>query len=140
MSSYTTAFLGLAALVSVVVGCASTRDPAEPPDWIGTVPSADEHLYAVGNYHGALYREDNRKHAVNAARGLLAENLKSRVRQSSRQTDFGSGGSATKTETLVDTDYVLKNAEEIASWTDISGRISTRGTVWVLMRVRRLAD
>jgi hypothetical protein len=140
MSPREPAILLGAVLASFVVACSTMQDPAEPPAWIDVLPNEDEHLYAVGNYYGALYREDNRKHAVNSARGMLAENLKSRVRQSSKQTDFGSGGSKTKTETLVDTDYVLKNAEEIASWTDISGRMSTRGTVWVLMRVRRMPD
>ncbi|MHC4472103.1 MAG: hypothetical protein ACYTDY_10330 [Planctomycetota bacterium] len=129
--------LGLVLLASCAVTCSTTRDPSVPPDWIENIPLESEYVYAVGSYHGALYREDNRKHAVKDARGALAQNLKARIRSTSKQKDFTSSG-RTSTETRVDTDYVVKNSEEVASWTDIVGRISTRGTVWILMRVRRL--
>ncbi|HLU37766.1 MAG TPA: hypothetical protein VK081_00170, partial [Planctomycetota bacterium] len=68
--------------------------------------------------------------------GMLARNLQSRVVNLTnvRETE---ATSAITSETLVSSDYVLQNAELVATWIDREGHTGRPGTVWVMMRIPR---
>jgi hypothetical protein len=117
-----------------LLGCASTT--YDPPAWINDPPIEDGFIYGIGSYVGALHPEDNQGYAVEQARGMLSRNLSSRVVNSVvvRETNAESSLSS---DTLVSSEYVLKNSELVSSWVDYGGTTGRRGTVWVLMRIGR---
>ena len=126
--------LAAVALVLCSPGCASFGGGAPAPDWIDDPPVHDTFLYAVESYVGALHPEDNQMRAMDRARESLARGLRARVRGTNylEQDDFSS---VSETTVLVDSDTVLELSELVDQWVDRSGRVSKRGTVWVLMRV-----
>lgn len=126
--------LAIPLLGITLLGCASTA--YDPPAWIRTLPTEPEYLYGIGSYVGALHPEDNQGYAIEQARGMLSRNLASRVVNSVtvRETNSESTGTS---ETLVSSDFVLKNSELVSTWVDYGGYTGRRGTVWVLMRIGR---
>lgn len=118
--------------VAAVAACASTE--FDPPAWISNPPLDTDYLYGIGSYVGALHPEDNQGYAMEQARAMLSRSLQARVVNLTNVRDNEASSSITS-ETLVSTDYVLRNSELLSSWVDYAGNTGRRGTVWVLMRI-----
>lgn len=124
----------LARVAAVVLAAACATTQVDPPDWIYNPPMEDGYLHGIGSYVGALHSEDNQGYAMEQARAMLSRSLHSRVVNLTnvRETE---ATSEIHSETLVSSEYVLKNSELVATWIDYSGQTGRRGTVWVLMRI-----
>lgn len=123
------------AVCALLAGCASV-DHAPPPVWLDSPPTETGWIYGVGNYVGALYPEDNLKHALDQARGSLGKSLRARVVSDTHVRETEST-STIRSDVNVSADHLLENAEHVDTWVDVDGVRGRRGTVWVLMRVAR---
>lgn len=131
---------GLLFFVLFSAGCGllgPRREVSPPPTWIASPPVTDGYIYAIGQFVGALYPEDNLKYALEDARAKLADRLRAYV-ESASEVRIRGQDERFRSDTRIETRGELKNIEHVASWTDVDGTCGPKGQEWVLVRTAML--
>ncbi len=129
--------------ISSFPGCAGNRrlrsDPQSPPGWVLDIPVEPGRIYAVGSCGRTYYRDDAWRNASDNARGELAKNFQSRIRNAFLAVQSTDGANWALNETVVQatssaTDIVMNEAQIVSMWYDEKGTLpgGEPGTTYAL--------